>query len=49
MSTYLNHLCPRLSISVEKLNITVVLEFYPDNASEPESPLDDIRKMIQAT
>lgn len=34
---------------VEKLNITVVLEFYPDNASEPESPLDDIRKMIQAT
>lgn len=32
-----------------KLNITVVLEFYPDNPSEPESPLDDIRKMIQAT
>ncbi|MEH1835547.1 MAG: KGK domain-containing protein [Nostoc sp.] len=34
---------------VEKLNITVVLEFYPDNLIEPESPLDDIRKMIQAT
>jgi KGK domain len=32
-----------------KLNITVVLEFYPDNPNEPESPLDDIRKMIQAT
>ncbi|MBC6433885.1 hypothetical protein FM036_25865 [Nostoc sp. HG1] len=32
-----------------KLNITVVLEFYPDNPSEPESPLDDLRKMIQAT
>ncbi|MEH2266059.1 KGK domain-containing protein [Nostoc sp.] len=31
-----------------KLNITVVLEFYPDNPNEPESPLDDIRKMIQA-
>ncbi|MBE8967800.1 hypothetical protein IQ277_16520 [Nostocales cyanobacterium LEGE 12452] len=31
-----------------KLNIIVVLEFYPDNTNEPESPLDDIRKMIQA-
>ncbi|WP_442939679.1 KGK domain-containing protein [Nostoc sp.] len=26
-----------------------MLEFYPDNPNEPESPLDDIRKMIQAT
>jgi len=32
-----------------KLNITVVLEFYPDNPNESESPLDDLRKMIQAT
>lgn len=32
-----------------KLNITVALEFYPDNPNEPESPLDDIRKMIQST
>ncbi|MBE9107647.1 hypothetical protein IQ229_22765 [Nostoc cf. edaphicum LEGE 07299] len=32
-----------------KLNITVALEFYPNNPNEPESPLDDIRKMIQAT
>ncbi|WP_414518773.1 KGK domain-containing protein [Nostoc sp. PCC 9305] len=32
-----------------KLNIIVVLEFYPNNPNEPESPLDDIRKMIQAT
>lgn len=32
-----------------KLNITVVLEFYPNNPNEPESPLDDLRKMIQAT
>ncbi|MCF2147026.1 hypothetical protein IQ276_011295 [Desmonostoc muscorum LEGE 12446] len=32
-----------------KLNITVVLEFYPNNLNEPESPLDDIRKMIQTT
>ncbi|MDF5706084.1 MAG: KGK domain-containing protein [Nostoc sp. S4] len=30
----------------DQINITVVLEFYPD---EPESPLDDIRKMIQVT
>ncbi|MEH2237303.1 KGK domain-containing protein [Nostoc sp.] len=35
--------------AAEKLNITVVLEFYPDNSNEPESPLDDIRKMIQVT
>ncbi|WP_335204844.1 KGK domain-containing protein [Nostoc sp.] len=32
-----------------KLNITVMLEFYPDNPNEPESPLDDIRKMMQVT
>ncbi|MBD2510846.1 hypothetical protein IQ274_16380 [Nostoc sp. LEGE 12447] len=32
-----------------KLNITVVLEFYPDNPNKTESPLDDLRKMIQAT
>ncbi|MEH1937585.1 MAG: KGK domain-containing protein [Nostoc sp.] len=32
-----------------KLNITVVLEFYPDNPNESESPLDDLRKIIQAT
>ncbi|MFN6498664.1 MAG: KGK domain-containing protein [Nostoc sp. DedQUE01] len=30
----------------DKLNITVVLEFYPD---EPESSLNDLRKMIQPT
>ncbi|MFN6515981.1 MAG: KGK domain-containing protein [Nostoc sp. CreGUA01] len=30
----------------DKLNFNVVLEFYPD---EPESPLDDLRKMIQPT
>ncbi|MEH1793077.1 KGK domain-containing protein [Nostoc sp.] len=32
-----------------KLNITVGLEFYPDNPNESESPLDDLRKMIQGT
>ncbi|OYE04936.1 KGK domain-containing protein [Nostoc sp. 'Peltigera membranacea cyanobiont' 232] len=32
-----------------QLNITVVLEFYPDDPNESESPLDDLRKMIQAT
>jgi hypothetical protein len=32
-----------------KLNIIVLLEFYPDNYNEPESPLDDLRKMIQPT
>ncbi|OYD94333.1 hypothetical protein CDG76_12905 [Nostoc sp. 'Peltigera membranacea cyanobiont' 210A] len=32
-----------------QLNITVVLEFYPDNPNKTESPLDDLRKMIQAT
>ncbi|MCL6754990.1 hypothetical protein KBT16_30050 [Nostoc sp. CCCryo 231-06] len=38
-----------MKFTTGELNITVVLEFYPDNPSEPESPLDDIRKMIQAT
>ncbi|MEH2085498.1 KGK domain-containing protein [Nostoc sp.] len=31
------------------LNITIALEFYPDNSNETESPLDDLRKMIQST
>ncbi|AVH67847.1 KGK domain-containing protein [Nostoc sp. 'Peltigera membranacea cyanobiont' N6] len=31
------------------MKITVVLEFYPENSNEPESPLDDLRQMIQAT
>ncbi|MEA5626841.1 KGK domain-containing protein [Nostoc sp. UHCC 0251] len=39
---------PLMQKEAGKLNITVVLEFYPDNPNEPESPLDDIRKMIQA-
>ncbi|MHC5596993.1 MAG: KGK domain-containing protein [Nostoc sp.] len=41
--TTLNHTKDR------QLKITVVLEFYPDNPNESESPLDDLRKMIQAT
>lgn len=32
-----------------QLKITVVLEFYPDNPNESESPLDNLRQMIQAT
>lgn len=30
-------------------NINVFLEFYPDEPLEQESPLDDIRKMMQVT
>ena len=41
--TTLNHMQNR------QLKITVVLEFYPDDHNESESPLDDLRKMIQAT
>ncbi|MHC5775297.1 KGK domain-containing protein [Nostoc sp.] len=40
--TTLNHMKDR------QLKITVVLEFYPDNPNESESPLDDLRKMIQS-
>jgi KGK domain len=39
----------RMKFTTSKLNINVILEFYPDNPSEPESPLDDLRKMIQLT
>ncbi|QSJ17909.1 hypothetical protein JYQ62_03340 [Nostoc sp. UHCC 0702] len=31
------------------LNIKVILEFCPDEPTEAESPLDDIRKMMQTT
>ncbi|MBN3893888.1 MAG: hypothetical protein HWQ41_00845 [Nostoc sp. NOS(2021)] len=40
---------PFMQREAGKLNITVVLEFYPDNPNESESPLDDLRKIIQAT
>ncbi|MDZ7954335.1 KGK domain-containing protein [Nostoc sp. DedQUE09] len=44
----------KLKIQIEISNITtnkykLCFEFCPDEASESESPLDDIRKMIQAT
>ncbi|MDZ7992405.1 MAG: KGK domain-containing protein [Nostoc sp. EfeVER01] len=49
IKAYTEIISPFMKREHGNLNITVVLEFYPDNPNEPESPLDDIRKMIQAT
>ncbi|QIR41598.1 hypothetical protein HCG51_25695 [Tolypothrix sp. PCC 7910] len=35
--------------SSPKVKIQVIIEFCPDELLAPESPLDDIRKMMQAT
>ncbi|MEH1855228.1 MAG: KGK domain-containing protein [Nostoc sp.] len=44
----------KLKIKIYISNVTtdkyrLYLEFYPDESAKPESSLDDIRKMIQAT
>ncbi len=36
-------------ISKIKYESSSLINPYPDNPNQPESPLDDIRKMIQAT
>ncbi|MEH1782641.1 KGK domain-containing protein [Nostoc sp.] len=44
----------KLKIKIYISNVTtdkyrLYLEFYPDEPAKPESPLDDIRKMIEVT
>ncbi|BAY88217.1 hypothetical protein NIES3275_01920 [Microchaete diplosiphon NIES-3275] len=44
-----NHIGAHKISSYTTVKIQVTIEFCPDEPLEPESPLDDIRKMMQAT
>lgn len=44
-----NHIGAHKVSSSPKVKIQVIIEFCPDEPLEPESPLEDIRKMMQAT